>query len=75
MKTDCHNSNPYTPIREAGDRVDCPMNFFRTSGTHFLHFIVKFRVISAGLCLPEHMSPIDFPQFILKFPLIFWGFN
>lgn len=32
MLEDCHNSNPYHPIREAGDRIDCPMNFFRTSG-------------------------------------------
>jgi len=28
----CHNSNPYTPVRAAGDRVICPMNLFRTSG-------------------------------------------
>ena len=26
----CHNSNPYTPVRAAGDRVECPMNLFRT---------------------------------------------
>ena len=32
MLEDCHNGNPYHPIRKAGDRVDCPMNFFRTSG-------------------------------------------
>ena len=32
MLENCHNGNPYHPIREAGDRVDCPMNFFRTSG-------------------------------------------
>ena len=31
MLEDCHNGNPYHPTRVAGDRVDCPMNFFRTS--------------------------------------------
>eukprot|EP01047_Picozoa_sp_COSAG01_P052521 COSAG01_NODE_5530_length_4203_cov_9.168860_4_plen_276_part_00 len=31
MLEDCHNGNPYNPVREAGDRVRCPMNFFRTS--------------------------------------------
>jgi alpha-galactosidase len=29
---DCHNGNPYHPTRSVGDRVDCPMNLFRTSG-------------------------------------------
>ena len=29
---DCHNGNPYHPVRTTGDRVDCPMNLFRTSG-------------------------------------------
>lgn len=32
MLENCHNGNPREPIREAGDRVECPMNFFRTSG-------------------------------------------
>ena len=29
---DCHNGNPYHPIRTANDHIDCPMNLFRTSG-------------------------------------------
>jgi alpha-galactosidase len=32
MLENCHNGDPYHPIRVAGDRVDCPMNFFRSSG-------------------------------------------
>lgn len=32
MLENCHNGNPIVPIREGGDRIDCPMNFFRTSG-------------------------------------------
>lgn len=32
MIENCHNGNPIVPIREGGDKVDCPMNFFRTSG-------------------------------------------
>jgi len=28
----CHNGNPYIPVRTAGDRISCPMNLFRTSG-------------------------------------------
>ena len=31
MLEDCHNGNPYHPVRVGGDRVECPMNFFRTS--------------------------------------------
>ena len=28
----CHNGNPYNPVRGAHDNVECPMNLFRTSG-------------------------------------------
>lgn len=28
----CHNGNPTVPVRVAGDRIDCPMNSFRSSG-------------------------------------------
>jgi len=29
---DCHNGNPRVPLRVGGDRIECPMNLFRTSG-------------------------------------------
>ena len=32
MLEDCHNGSHYHSTREVGDRVNCPMNFFRTSG-------------------------------------------
>ena len=32
MLENCHNGSPRVPARETGDRVDCPMNLFRTSG-------------------------------------------
>ena len=32
MIEECHNENPMVPIRVTGDKIECPMNFFRTSG-------------------------------------------
>lgn len=32
MLENCHNGNPFVPVREVGDGVSCPMNFFRASG-------------------------------------------
>ena len=32
MLENCHNGLPYAPVRQTGDKVSCPMNFFRSSG-------------------------------------------
>lgn len=58
MLENCHNGNPRVPIREIGDRVDCPMNLFRTSGDirpqwgSILSNLVTTSTFNAGLAGP-----------------------